>query len=147
MTDIVEVFSGYCDELEWNFSYGNAANLNLLRSNALTDDVYFLLDPVTRVKEKGQYGGTGLVTFNGSFMVVVKSTLDNVYHNQKEVNSSDGKYEKNIKPLLTDGLDSLESLIDCSEYQINNWSIIDVINALDVNLDGVIVTFEIQILD
>ena len=56
-----------------------------------------------------------------------------------------GKYEKNIKPLLVN-LELLENVIDCSQYEIESWSIVDAINALDVNMDGIIVTFRIKTL-
>ena len=145
MTDLVEVLEGHANTLDWYFSYGNASNKNLLASDRESGKIYMLLDPVTRVKAKSEYGGNGEITFNGSFMLLVKSTIDNVYHNQKGVDKSEGKYEKNIKPLLDD-LQLLEDIIDCSNYQILSWSIIDVVNALDATTDGIIVTYSIKTL-
>jgi hypothetical protein len=94
-----------------------------------------MLDPLTRVKNKSEYGGLIDTTFNSSFMLIKMSDLDEVYPN---------KYEKNIKPLLL-LLESFEDLVDCSDYQIINWSVIDAIDVLDGNMDGVIVTFSLKI--
>ncbi len=143
MVDLVKVLEDHCDTLKWSFSYGNVSNNNLLVSDLDADRVYLLLDPVTRLKAKSPFGGDGEVTFNGSFMLLVKSDIDKVYHNQLSVDSSAGKYECSIKPLLEIQLQKLEDLIGCSNYQITNWSIIDTINAGDFNGDGVIVTYSI----
>ena len=146
MTDLVDIFRGYAEGLGWLFSYGNSANINLIRSDLTAGQKYFLLDTITRVKTKSEFGGTGEVTFNGSFMLVVKSNLDNVYDNQKGQDKTDGKYQKNIKPLIETDLVLFEDLIDCSDYEITSWSMIDGINLLDVNMDGVIVTFTVKTL-
>lgn len=145
MEDLVSVLETYCDNLGWSFTYGNKANNNLLRSDKECDKVYLLLDPITRDKAKSEYGGTGEVSFSGSFLLVVKSTLDNNYHNQKGQDKETGKYKKNIEPLLIQ-LELLENVIDCSQYEIESWSIVDAINALDVNMDGIVVTFKIKTL-
>lgn len=145
MEDLVGVLETYCDSLGWSFSYGNKANNNLLVSDKVEGKVYLLLDPITRIKSKSEYGGTGEIAFTGSFLLVVKSNLDNNYHNQKGQDKTTGKYEKNIKPLLVN-LELLENVIDCSQYEIESWSIVDAINALDVNMDGIIVTFRIKTL-
>lgn len=145
MTDLVEIIENHCTNLNWYFSYGNKSNQNLLQSDRVEGQVYLLLDPITREKAKGEYGGSGVITFSGQFLLVVKSNLDNVYHNQKGVEKINGKYEQNIKPLLT-SLELLEDEIDCSNYNIDSWQIIDVVNALDVNTDGLLVTFKISVL-
>lgn len=148
MSDIVEVFETYADSYGWQFSYGNKYNQNLLQSDLVGGRVYMILDPVTRVRAHSQYGGTGDSTFTGSFLLVVKSTIDQVYHNQQNdfVPPVEGKYNQNIKPLLTTEIIKLENELDCSAYEITNWSIIDVVNALDINVDGILVTFGVKIL-
>ena len=136
MTDLVEIIKAHCDTLKWSFTYGNKANQNLLESDLIVDRVYLLLDPVTRAKEKTEFGSTTSITFSGDFLLLVKSDLDDVY---------DNKYNDNIKPLLVTHLQLLEDLIDCSDYEITNWSIKDTINVNDFNGDGVIVTYSIKI--
>ena len=112
----------------------------------VADRIYFLLDPIIRVPTFSEFGGRGNITFTGSFMLVVKSTIDNVYDNQKGQDATDGKYQKNIKPLLEIELLKLEDSINCSDYQITGWSIVDAVNALDANMDGIIVTYGISVL-
>ena len=144
--DIYDKFKTDAEGLGFKFSYGNAANKNLLASDRVADEIYMLLDPIVRLRAFSDNGGEGITTFTGSFMLVVKSNLDQVYDNQKGQTVTDGKYQKNIKPLLETELVRLEDSINCSDYQITNWSIIDVVNALDANTDGVIVNYGISIL-
>lgn len=146
MIDIVEVFEEQVTTLGWTFSYGNAANNNLLSSSLDVDEIYFILDPVTRVPLFTEFGSIESTTFNGQFLLVVKSTIDNNYHNQKGQDKATGKYEKNIKPLLEVELAKLQNYFNCSEHQITGWSIIDAINVLDVNTDGVVVTYSLTTL-
>ena len=146
MNDIVSVFESQAEDLDWIFSYGNAANNNLLTSDREVDQIYLLLDPVTRKPKLSEFGGVSGYDFTGQFMLLVKSNLDNVYHNQKDQPKADGKYNKNIKPLL-DEVMVLHGLFGCSDYEITNWSIIDAINVLDVNHDGVVVTFGLSIIE
>ena len=146
MTDLYTILKAHATTLGWKFSYGNAANKNLLASDRVDGEIYLLLDPITRVTAFSDNGGEGIKTFTGSFMLLVKSTIDNVYDNQKGQDATDGKYQKNIKPLLEVDIKLLEDLINCTDYQITNWSIVDVVNALDVNTDGIIVTYGISVL-
>ena len=146
MTDVYDIFKTDTEGFGWKFSYGNTANRNLLRSDKVVGEIYFLLDPITRGRGFSEFGGTGIQTFTGSFMLVVKSNLDNVYDNQKGVDATDGKYQKNIKPLLDVELLKLEDSINCSDYQITGWSIVDAVNALDANMDGIIVTYTLSVL-
>lgn len=136
MTDIKEIYEGYTKELGWAFSYGNKANQNLLQSNLDSNEIYFLLDPITRVIENKPTGATGYTDFNGEFLLVVKSNLDAEYEN---------KYKDNIKPLF-DELDKFHKLLRCSDYEITEWSIVDVIDAFDINTDGLVVTYKVRIL-
>ena len=137
MSDLVEILQSYCLSLEWFFSYGNKSNQNLISSDRVEGRVYFMLDPITRAKTFSEFGGEGIKSFSGQFMLLVKSDFDDTYSN---------RYTNNIKPLLTT-LESLEALINCSSYNITTWNIIDAINELDVNTDGIIVTFKINVLE
>jgi hypothetical protein len=175
MADIVDEFEKYANILGWQFSYGDQQNRNLLESDRDVGKIYMLLDPVTRGRAFSVNGGEGLQSFSGSFMLVVKSDLDQVYHLQDNAGdvaqSRDfinrfsklcgstiydnpcvplvralGKYTENIQPLLNDDVRYLEDFINCSDYTITGWSIIDVINALDANTDGIIVTYTLNVL-
>lgn len=169
--DIVDIFENHANTLGYRFSYGNRANQNLLQSDGLNENtVYMLLDPVRRTRLFSEFGGTGNRTYNGQFLLLVKSNLDNTYHNQSEgeeqftnrMMSSGGvvrpntcstfkeflsKYRKNIYPLLEEDLTALENLINCSEYNIESWEMIDAVNIMDVNYDGLVVTFTISVLE
>lgn len=164
MQDIIDVFEKYANELGWRLSYGNQANQNLLQSD-LTNDIYMLVDPIKRTKAFSEYGGSGYKSFEGSFLLVVKSNLDMTYYNQTAEERfqnrvqnleggfleicepiTQGKYNENIKPLLEQELPRLEELINCSDYQIMNWQVTDVTDVFDVNLDGLIVNYKLQVL-
>ncbi len=144
MIDLVNIWRTQVESLDWYFSYGNVANRNLLSNGLESDKLYFLLDTITRDKDFGEFGGTGDVEFSGNFMLAKKSDFDNVYDNQKEVDYTDGKYEKNIRSIIETDLVLFEDYVNCSDYEITAWSILDEINALDENLDGVIVTFIVK---
>lgn len=146
MIDLVNIWRTQVKSMGWYFSYGNSANRNLLgdEDGFVADKLYFLLDTITRGKEFGEFGGTGDVTFSGNFMLVIKSDLDEVYDNQKDIAFTDGKYEKNIRPIIETSLVAFEDYVNCSDYEITSWSYIDAVNVLDLNLDGVIVTFTVK---
>jgi hypothetical protein len=143
MIDFVKILSDYCTQNGWLFSYGNASNRNLLSSDTAAGQIYVLLDPVRRSVSSSEYGGDGNYTFQGSFMMVVKSDRDQQYHNQKDQLSSTGKYEQNIKPLLDDA-DSFKKEVDCSNLDIGQWDIIDLVDVLDVNLDGILISYRVE---
>ena len=167
MSDIVDVFEKYANSYGWRFSYGNKYNQNLLQSDLIDGQIYMLLDPVTRQRPSSEYGGRGEKTFNGSFLLVVKSTIDQVYHNQtnedsfrNRITTSDGvlvdnecadpivlgKYIENIKPLLDTEIVKLEDDIDCSNIERPTWSVNDVTNIFDANMDGIVVTYSLKTL-
>ena len=143
-TDLVEVLEQQATTLGWTFSYGNKANQNLMESDLVADRIYLLLDPVRRLRAFSEFGGTGTSTFTGSFLLLVKSTIDQEYYEGQGTEA--GKYKENIKPLLQTEIPKLEDVLNCDAYQINEWSIVDVVDILDFNADGIIVTFNISIL-
>ena len=141
--DIVDYIEQEVEKLGWVFSYGNKANQNLIVSDLVDGEIYFLLDPVVESEGVSEYGGDGDMEYSGSFMILVKSDLDNVYHNQQEQDKTMGKYNKNIKPLKT-SLNLFKNVIDCSEYERQTWSKVEVIDEMDVNFDGLIVTYKLK---
>jgi hypothetical protein len=175
-TDGVEVFEERAANLGWTFSYGNKANQNLLQSDLIADKIYLLLDPVRRVRSFSEFGGTGITTFTGNFLLLIKSTIDQMYYGDQGgevykdmyekrvvedggtlnsiscVNSlfptitNRGKYKENIKPLLQTEIVKLENLLNCEDYRINEWAIVDIIDIFDFNADGIVVTYNISIL-
>jgi len=145
MTDFVQILEDHCTTLGWVFSYGNRANRNLFVSNTVHDEVYLFLDPVVRSNPGSENGGIGETVFTGSFFVAVKANLDQQYHNQKDRPKASGKYESNILPLLED-ITGLEKIIDCSDLERTTWTVTDAVNALDANMDGVVVDYSVKTL-
>lgn len=138
--DIVKYIEQETETLGWFFSYGNVANQNLLESEKDIDKIYFLLDPViTDEPNVSELGGDGDITHTLRFLLLVQSDLDNVYFTQKNEESTEGKYEKNILPLKTQ-LKLFKDVIDCSIYERTGWRIVEGINMLSTNFDGLIVT-------
>lgn len=143
--DIVDIFQDYANTLEWFFSYGNDENKNLIYSDLDTSKKYLLLDPVRRKKAFSEFGGSGISNYSGRFLLVVKSNIDQSYYKNEDGVLS-GKYIENIKPLINTEITKLEDLINCSDYRIDNWDLIDVSNLFDINLDGILVNFSISVL-
>jgi hypothetical protein len=132
--DLPQLFENICIELGYIFSYGNNANKNLIDNGFNKDDVYFLLDPISRNKTKSEFSGNGLMTYSGNFMFVMNSELNENYND---------KYKYNILPLLSK-LEDFEYKIECNNYQINNWDSTEIIDFLDANFDGFIISFNIS---
>jgi hypothetical protein len=57
-----------------------------------------------------------------------------------------GKYIENIKPLLNTEIVKLEHDIDCSNIERPTWSVNDVTNIFDANMDGIVVTYSLKTL-
>ena len=137
--DIVAFIQTEVEKLGWIFSYGNAANQNLLESTKEIEEIYFLLDPVeSNELDTSEFGGDGDISHTLRFMLLVQSDLDNVYHEQKNVEIGKGKYVKNILPLKTQ-LKLFKDVIDCSKFERTGWRRLDGIDMLGTNLDGLIV--------
>lgn len=145
MSDLVSFFESVCTTNSFHFSYGNASNKNLLK-NTEADKTYFLLDPLRRLKSFGEFGGEGESVYNGFFFLGVQSTIDKRYYNQSGDPDGNGKYREYILPLLNGSLKTVENALNCGDYEIRSWDITEAINQLDVNLDGLGVSFQIAIL-
>lgn len=141
--DIVQILETKALTLGYKFDYGTKEAINLFRSNSVTGEIYlFLSAPVNRGKTDATYG-IGKNTATGSFLLVVKSNLDNVIYSQKEQDSANGKYKKNVLPLLGE-LDKLLELISCEDYSFKITNSIDAYDLLDANVDGLIVDFSFE---
>ena len=132
----------------WGFSYGSRDMINLLE-NATPGQIQLLVDVRKRESERSPDTGlsTGNYIYTGKFLLVVKSDLDEVYDDQLEVDSSDGKYEKAIQPItthLTGALALLEDSLICDhDLIVGVWIDLEVTNQLDENMDGVSVTYKL----
>ena len=143
-TDLVEILEQHSATLGWIFSYGNKANQNLIQGDLTPEKIYLILDPVKRKRAFSEFGGTGDTTFTGSFLLLRASTIDQMYYEGQGTEA--GKYKENIKPLLETEVVRLEDILNCAEYKINDWSIVDVVDVFDFNADGIVVTYNISVL-
>ena len=141
MKDFTRVLQEYCVANDISYHYGRRANLNLLQSDLLADKVYLLHEASPR---RANYNSTGTsiekFTFIGKFFLMVKSTVDMPYFNEKQDDDSISKYTLNIEPLL-DLFESMGNDFGCSDFEISQWETIDAINVFDANKDGIIVTY------
>jgi len=145
--DIVLYLEQEVKLLGWEFSYGNKSNLNLLEADKDIDKIYFLCDIVEASDaEVSEYGGYGAIDYKVTFMLLVQSEFEDVYFSQRETETDDGKYNKNIIPLKTQ-LKKLKKVFDCSVYERRSWSVIDVVNQTDINGDGLSVSTTLRELE
>jgi hypothetical protein len=119
---------------DWVFKYSPADYQNLY-DEATTEKIHLFIDPI-KIDSSFSDSGFETKTYTGFFMLLFSSDVDEDYT---------VKYETHIKPLITTGTQVIKDLILCSEYTINKFQTIEVINRLDFNLDGVIVNYSITI--
>ena len=79
-------------------------------------------------------------------MLLVQSDIADVYFKQRDTDTGDGKYEKNIVPLKTELL-KLKKVFDCSKYERRSWTVIDVVDQTDINGDGLSVSTTLRELE
>jgi hypothetical protein len=146
MTDLVEVLRNLVEnELEWKFCYARRDFDNIVEADSANDTKnYFFLDPISRVPVRDQFGGrTGQIDYEGYFMILSKSDLDEVYDGQNDVNPNDGKYKKYIQPKLAALANDFENKLACvADITIVRTSISDIINIFNDNFDGILVNFK-----
>ncbi len=102
------------------------------------DKIFLLLDPVKLKKNYNDSGAVESITYSGSFMLLVSSDFDEESYNFR--------YENYIKPLRGNQLEAIESELTCgNEAEIIDWNETEVINVVDNNLDGILVSYVIKI--
>lgn len=146
MDDIVRIFEAYFTAKDIIYHYGQKANLNLLAYATDFRDLqpYFLHNKNKRITNFSRYGGVKGYTFTGDAFLVVKSSPDMPYYKEKTDFRNVNKYETNIEPLL-EFFNNFTKSNYCSDLEIKEWSAIDVIDLLDVNFDGLYITYSITI--
>lgn len=129
----------------WVFSYGNRNNHNLLNNELEANKKYLLVDSPRRTPQINEYGGINGKVYRGMLMILEQSNFDAVYDTQRENDKEDGRYEKHIKPIIETDVIKLIDAITCdTDLSITNFEIIEAINVLDANLDGVIINYVID---
>ncbi|TRX34958.1 hypothetical protein FNW52_12515 [Flavobacterium sp. ZT3R18] len=97
--------------------------------------VHLFVDPIT-IDSSFSDSGYETKTYTGKYMLLVSSDIDEGYKD---------KFDNNIRPLITNSNQFVKDSILCSDYQINKFQTMEVINLFDFNLDGVLVTYSITI--
>lgn len=147
----VEFLRTLAESLGYVFHYGRHDYQNLFETDPdgeeIDPNVYFMLDPIKRIPVLSASTSlrTSKTRYVGKFLLISKSDLDEEYDAQTQRRSvDDGKWRKNISPKVEAALGTLLDRITCTEDQtINKWEVLDVINMLDENMDGVLIDFEI----
>lgn len=144
MTDIVRILQTIAESHNLTYHYGKKAALNLL-DGTLEANTIFLLHEFTNRKSEYNASGTRIVAANyeGKFFLVKHSDFDQHYF--AEVGDSEtSKYTTNIEPLLS-LFSNIGNTLACTAYTVNQWDNIDVTDALDANMDGLLCTYKIRI--
>lgn len=144
MKDIVRILQEIAEHKDIEYHYGKKAALNLL-DGTLERDKIFLLHEFTNRKSEYNTTGTAIIAANyeGKFFLVKHSDYDQNYFAEKG-NEETSKYTLNIEPLLKI-FQQIGNSVACMGYTVNQWDNIDVTDALDANMDGLLCTYKIRI--
>ena len=135
--EIVEKFRTIAESFNWGFDYGRKDFHNLIDE----DDSrwHFFLDPVSEDSNEET------ATYEGYFMVLSQSDLDQNYDSQKNSLPEDGKWRQNILPKKEFLKKDFRKQLYClGDFEILRYKMTDVINFFDNNMDGVLVSFLIR---
>ena len=136
--DVKDKFESVAISYGWEFVHARRDYQNLIdATNFIADELegysigetVLFLDPVTR---NGESDG---IRYQGNFMVLTKSDLDDSY---------DQKYEKYIEPIIPIVLENFKNKIRCEFPEITSWKSIEVVNVFDFNADGLSVSFNVK---
>ena len=144
MKDIVRILQTIGESHNLTYHYGKKAALNLL-DGTLEPDKVFLLHEFTNRKSEYNTSGTKIVAANyeGKFFLVKHSDLDRQYFAEAGTEET-SKYVTNIEPLLA-VFGSIGNSLACMGFGISQWDNIDVTDALDANMDGLLCTYKIRV--
>lgn len=144
MKDIVRILQDIALDNNLTYHYGKKAALNLLDGSAEADTTY-LLHEFTNRKSEYNDSGTQIVAANyeGKFFLVKQSDFDQNYFAETG-NAETSKYTQHIEPLLAVFKDIGNSLA-CLGIEVNQWDNIDVTDALDANMDGLLCSYKLRI--
>lgn len=134
-----EILKAFALANDWGFFYGrhDFQNLEDLDETEAAK-IQLFLDPVEIEENENDTNVTESAIHSGRFMLLMSSDIDE--------QSYDDRYQDYIKPLIETQLKILKESIACGyEVTFNLWKTIEVINILDFNFDGIIVTFNITI--
>lgn len=146
--DLVTIIDNYCVANDINYHYGTQKILNLIdRSDEFTGSGTYFLHDINRVESLFTSIGKVRATRNtGQFMLVIPNALDEQFYNESN-SENDSKYKDLIQP-LTDWLNAFQNSFACSSVvSIQTFSRIPVTDVKDINFDGWLVNYVIEIQD
>ena len=144
MTDFVRILQAYCISKDIAYSYGKKANLNLLKSDLDIDKVYCLHEASPRKSEMNtNKTKVASYLFSGMFFLLKKSNKDMPYLNEMGNSEDISKYKINIEPLLNE-FNTMANSFGCSQMELLQFDAIDVVDVLDTNKDGLLITYQIR---
>jgi len=144
MKDIVRILQDVALSSNLTYHYGKKAALNLLDGSADAGTTY-LLHEFTNRKSEYNDSGTLIIAANyeGKFFLVKQSDLDQHYF--AEAGSSEiSKYTMHIEPLLK-VFKNIGNSLACLGIEVSQWDNIDVTDALDANMDGLLCSYKLRI--
>jgi hypothetical protein len=144
MKDIVRILQDIALSKNLDYHYGRKAALNLL-DGSLDPARIFLLHEFTNRKSEYNSSGTKIVAANyeGKFFLVKHSDLDQQYFAERGLEET-SKYTTNIAPLLS-VFEETGNALACLGAEVTQWDNIDVTDALDANMDGLLCSYKIRI--
>ncbi len=137
---IVKQFKNIATLNSWEFNYGDYQWQNLKDLPNDTDNqqqqVYLLLLWKDVEKKFNEFNALVSETYEGEFLLVVRSELDDKDYNYK--------YEERIKKLeaLSDNVS--KGITHCEGFAIAYWKQSEVVNQFDTNVDGLKIKFRIK---
>jgi hypothetical protein len=142
--DIVRILQNLAESNGLEYHYGKKAALNLLDGSAEAGKIY-LLHEFTNRKSGYNSSGTKITATNyeGKFFLVKQSSLDEQYFAERNA-LLPGKYSLSIEPLL-DLFVTLGNGLACTGAVVTQWDNIDVTDALDANMDGLLCSYKVTI--
>ena len=144
MKDIVRILQDIATDKNLDYHYGKKAALNLLDGSVEPDKI-FLLHEFTNRKSEYNNSGTKITAANyeGKFFLVKHADYDQHYFAERATEET-SKYTTNIEPLLQ-VFEDIGNALACLQAEVNQWDNIDVTDALDANMDGLLCSYKIRI--
>jgi hypothetical protein len=131
-----ELLKDLADLNGWVFEYSRSDYQNLY-DEMTNDKLHLFVDPIT-IDSTFSDSGTESKSYSGKYMLLVSSDIDETYKD---------KYINHIKPIIDTAATVIKQSFICDESTINKYSQVEVINIFDFNLDGVLVTYNVTLID
>jgi len=135
--DILTSIKEFSASKSWTFVQGRKSDQNLIditdvlkseADNMSEGETMIFLDPIERTSlDDG-------IQYSGNFMVLTNSALDKSYEN---------KFTDYIEPLIQTVLKDFKWSLNC-DFDVLTWRSIEVVNAFDLNADGLAVSFTVK---